>query len=375
MFPEIEYLDWITGRPEQAEFDLGSSDLRRTPPEPGEVVPPALTDLPAPPTDVTVEALLAEAYDVDPENVLVTAGATHANFLAVAATLNQSDDDEEQAEDETDPSDRVLVEKPSYEPLTATAEGLNATADRFRRPAEDDYALDPERVAGAMTDETVCVTVTNRHNPSGRLVGRETLSEVARTVADADARLLVDEVYAPFGTEPVEDGGAFGGPTAAGLPYTVVTNSLTKFFGFGGVRLGWLVADEKFVERARTIKHHVPAVAEPSRRLARRALAHASDLAAESRDRVRANHELLAEFVASRDDVSGFVAESSPFAFLAHESADGNEVTAAAWEADILVSPGRFFDDEERFRFAVCQPSERIRAALTQFAAVTDELG
>ncbi|WP_158056869.1 pyridoxal phosphate-dependent aminotransferase [Halorussus halophilus] len=378
MFPDIEYLDWITGRPERAEFDLGSSDLRRTPPGPDEVVPPALAGLPAPPEDVTVEALLADAYDVAPENVLVTAGATHANFLAVAATLRDPSEDEGDAtagsdeESAATATDRVLVEKPGYEPLTATPAGLGATVDRFRRPTEDDYALDPGRVEGAMTADTTCVTVTNRHNPSGRRVSRETLSEVARTVADADARLLVDEVYAPFGAKPVE--GAFGGPTAASLPYTVVTNSLTKFFGFGGVRLGWLIADEEFVERAQQVKYHVPAVAEPSRRLARRALAHASELAAESRDRIRANHDLLAELVATREDVSGYVADSCPFAFLAHDSADGDEVTAAAWEADTLVSPGRFFDDPEKFRVGVCQESQNMQEAVSRFGAVADEL-
>lgn len=381
VFPDIDYLDWITGRPERAEFDLGSSDLRREPPDEGAVVPPELASIPDPGSDWTVEALLAEAYDVALENVLVTAGATHANFLAVAAALGQATERaEDEAADEETANPRVLVEKPGYEPLRATPEGLGGTLDRFRRPEEDDYSLEPDRVSGALVEGTACVVVTNRHNPSGRGVGRQTLAEVAEEVTAEDARLLVDEVYAPFSEDAADDAignvtvGPFGETTAAGLPNTVVTNSLTKFFGFGDVRLGWLVADETFVERARKITHHLSTVAEPSRRLARRALFEASDLASESRARLRANHDLLASFVAERDDLSGFVSPGCPYAFLEHESADGTLVAEAAWEQGVLVVPGRFFDDDTRFRLSVCGDTGEMRAGLDRLGGTLDAL-
>jgi aspartate/methionine/tyrosine aminotransferase len=387
VFADIAYLDWIFGRPEQAEFDIGSSDLRRAPAEPDSVVPPALADTPTP--EATVEELLAEAYGVEPRNVLVTAGATHANFVAAGAALARAEDrrddeaDDDGAngiggdgigtDDESVPRNRVLVEKPGYEPLLATPAGLGATVDRFRRPAEAGYALDPDRVAGALVEDTVLVTVSNRHNPSGHRVGRDDLAAVARIAEEGDSTVLVDEVYAPFVAEP-EDG-PFGGPSAAGLPNAVVTNSLTKFFGFGDLSLGWLVADAEFVARARSMRHHVPAVSEPSRRLARRALADADRLAADSRERLRANHEALAEFVAAREDLAGTVEPGCPYAFLRHESADGDEVTRAAWDEGVLVVPGRFFDDSAGFRLGACRPPEEVRAGLDRLGNVLDSLG
>lgn len=359
MLPDIAYLDWIADRPDAAGWNLGSSALRRAPAGPGEVVPPALADRPTP--EATVEELLADAYGVEPENVLVTAGATHANFLAAAAALSESD------------SSRVLVEEPGYEPLRATPEGLGATVDRFRRPAAGNYPLDPDRVAEALADGAALVTVTNRHNPSGRRVGRDALARAAEAAADRDARLLVDEVYAPFDGEPGE--GPFGGPTAAGLPNAVVTNSLTKFFGFGELSLGWLVADAEFVESARAAGCHVPAVAEPSRRLARRALAAAPALAEEARERIRQNRAALAEFAAGREDLAGRVEPGCPIAFLEHESADGTAVAEAAWERGILVVPGRFFDDPDRFRVGACRDPDAVRAGLDRFGEALDALG
>jgi aspartate/methionine/tyrosine aminotransferase len=382
VFADIAYLDWMFGRPEQAEFDLGSSDLHRAPAELASVVPPALADTATP--EATVEKLLAEAYGVEPRNVLVTAGATHANFIAAGAALSRVENrrgDEEGTgaggegadDDEPPPKNRVLVEKPGYEPLLATPAGLGATVDRFRRPAEDGYPLDPDRVAGALVEDTVLVTVSNRHNPSGLRVGRDDLAAVARIASDGGSKLLVDEVYAPFVAEP-EDG-PFGGPSAAGLPKAVVTNSLTKFFGFGDLSLGWLVADAEFVARARSMRHHVPAVSEPSRLLARRALADADRLAAGSRERLRANHEALAEFVAAREDLAGTVEPGCTYAFLRHESADGDEVTRAAWDEGVLVVPGRFFDDSESFRIGGCRTPEEVRAGLDRFGSVLDSLG
>jgi aspartate/methionine/tyrosine aminotransferase len=363
MFPAVEYVEWITGRPEVAPHDLASSDLRGDREFESAAVLPALADLPDPPTGVNVETLVATEYGVDPEQVLVTAGATQANAIAAAAAMEGEPDDE---------GDTVLVEKPSYEPLVRTPQGLGANVNRFVRG--DDHALDPERAANALTDETRLVTVTNRHNPSGRLANPDALAEVARAAADTGARLLVDEVYAPYVTEPVEgEASAFGGPTAAGIDNTVVTGSLTKFHGLGDIRVGWLIADREFVKRARQVYHHLPSVAGTSRAQAARAL-YAEDLEVTQRELLAANADLLAEFVDARNDVVGEVSAGSTFAFLGHESADGDAVAAAAEDEGVLVVPGRFFEDAERVRVSLGRTPREMDAALRALAVALDRV-
>ena len=374
MFPRIDYVHWILPRIEAATHDLGSSDLR---PESGggdRVVPPRLADLPTPGADL--RTLVAEAYGVDAEQVLVTPGASVANALAAAAALGEA------AAAGTDGTGRggagaragrVLVEKPGYEPHVATPRGLGATVDRYRRG--ESWALDPDRIRAAAMDETCLVVASNRHNPSGARADRETLAAAAEAAATADARLLVDEVYAPYGRADAGDEGAFGGPTAAGLPNAVVTGSLTKFWGLGSLRVGWLVADPAFVERAREVAVHLPAVAGPSRTLARRALAAHETLAADQRARCLENHELLRSFVEDRSELDGPVFDGCPFALLAHESADGESVAAAAWEEGLLVAPGRFFGAPSGgVRVSLGLPPERAEDALSTFGDVLDGL-
>lgn len=359
MFPRVEYIHWIDGRAERARHDLATSDLSVDRHAPSTVVPPALEGLPDPDEDVTLEDQLADAYDVAPANVVVTAGATHAYVLAIAAALEGADD-------------RVLVELPGYEPLRRTPEALGATVDRFRRPREETYPLEPDRVAAAVVENTTLAVATNRHNPSGRLADRETLEATAAAADAAGARLLVDEVYAPYTAAAAE--GAFGGPTAAGLSGTVVTGSLTKFHGFGGLRVGWIVADEAFLERVAQAYAYLPVRAAPSTALGRRALHNVDGATAGARERLRENHRLLRTFVADRDDVAGRVNDGAPFAFLAHETSDGDAVAEAAWDRDLLVVPGRFFEDDDRFRVSLGGDPEAMREALEVLGATLDAL-
>lgn len=346
--------------------DLGTSELRGDRGFDPVEVPPRVTDLADPPAGVSVETLLATEYGVHPEQVVVTAGATHANFLAAAAALDLAD--------RGNRPERVVVESPGYEPLVKTPEMLGAEVTRFERPRPD-YPLDPDRVGDAAAEaEAALVTVTNRHNPSGRLSDRETLDAAAAAARDAGGRLLVDEVYAPYAPERREGETAFGGVTAAGLEGAVVTGSLTKFFGLGDVRLGWLIADREFVAAARRAWRHVPAVAGLSRAVGMRALYGADDLAARSRDLLRENAAALRAFVDRRGDVSGTVFEGNTFAFLDAEGFDGDEVTAAAWEQGVLVAPGRFFGDPRRVRISLGRDPESTRSALAALGGVLDGL-
>lgn len=387
VFSTIPYLAWIEGRPSAADHDLGSSDLRGSTPAGDGVVPPVLDGLSDPDGDASLESQLASVYGVSKAQVLATAGATHANFLAEAAVLGGAVSDAGGAST-PEGGPQVVVEEPGYQPLVRTPASLGARVDRFERPAADDHGLDVDRLRAVAADDFALAVVSNRHNPTGHLSSRESLREAARACADADGLLLVDEVYGPFvraADRPSTDdaGGpaadadsdrAFGGVTAAGLPNTLVTGSLTKFYGLGGVRIGWLVGPESVVARARDARHHVPAVAEPSRALARRAFHGRTRLTAAARDHLARNHDLLAAFVADRDDVSGRVHPGCPYALLAHDAASGDEVAEAARDRGVLVVPGRFFQRPGSVRVALGRPPEEATAALAAFGDVLDSI-
>ena len=94
-----------------------------------------------------VEAI-AQRYGVAPERVATATGAAGANFQVCAALL--------------EPGDDVLMERPGYDPLLGAARLLGANVVRFERRFEDGYALDPERVARAITPRTRLIIITRR---------------------------------------------------------------------------------------------------------------------------------------------------------------------------------------------------------------------
>lgn len=362
MFDAIPYLSWMHARHGAVTYDLGSSDLRAPDDEaPG---PAAVRDLPGPPAGETLETQLAAEYGVDEDQVLVTAGASHANLLVAAAVAG--------GEPGVEPRPQVLVEKPGYQPLVETPAALGLRVDRFLRRSDAAYRLLPERLAGAASDAFVLATVTNRHNPTGRLTDRETLEALAEVARAHDGHLLVDEVYAPFVTDPDPED-PFGGPTAVGLPNTVVTGSLTKFFGLGTLGIGWLVGPTDVVARARDAASHFPFAARTSRDFARRALANADDLAEAQRTRLRENHDLLSSFLTERPDLGGEVFAGSTFGLLAHETLDGDALVDAALERDLLLVPGRFFGRPESVRISLGRDTETMRAGLDVLAGVLDD--
>ncbi len=79
-----------------------------------------------------VEAI-AEHYGVAPDRVCTAAGASGANFLAIAAMVR--------------PGEELLCETPGYDPLVDAGELVGARVGRFERVFEDGWRLDPERVA------------------------------------------------------------------------------------------------------------------------------------------------------------------------------------------------------------------------------------
>jgi hypothetical protein len=168
-------------------------------------------------------AALAEKSGVAPSRIVLATGTSGANHLVFAALLAEGDE--------------VVLEHPGYEPIDALALHLGAVVKHFPRRPENGFRIDPEDVAAAVTPRTRLIVVSNLHNPSSIATDEATLLAIGAIAERVGAKAVVDEAYldATFGE----------GPRSAGLlgDAFVVTTSLTKVFGLGGLRCGWIVAE------------------------------------------------------------------------------------------------------------------------------------
>ena len=125
---------------------------------------------------------VAALHRVPYDNVLITTGATEANFVVNAALVG--------------PGDRVVVDAPMYSPLRDCPRGFGADVSEVARDCRDGWAFDIDRFRKAANRRTRLLVVCNLNNPTSSRVGRSELRELLDLAGELDAHLLVDETFA-----------------------------------------------------------------------------------------------------------------------------------------------------------------------------------
>lgn len=353
MFAPTRYLDWARRFYGKAEFDLASSGI---PPatfaEVGLALPP-LEDVSA---YERLRPSLAFYNDVPEAEVCPALGASQAFFLAYAALLS--------------PGDEILLEHPVYEPLVRAAEGLGAVVRSFSRRADEGYAVVPERVAASVTPKTRAIVVTNLHNPTGVRTSDATLRELALVAEARGAHLLVNEVYAPFDDLP-EDG-VFRASARKLAPNVVTVGSLTKCYGLGAHRVGWVTGPADVVERATaasvaTFGHLPLSYASLSATL----LANVGVFAKRAKGFFDGKRELAAQWLAQFPNASWSAPSSGLFGFVTLDGPRDRlaDIERFALEKSVLVGPGTFFGAPNGFRLSWASlPRDRFEEGLERLA-------
>ncbi len=285
--------------------------------------------------------------DVDPEReVLVTAGATEGIAATVMALCS--------------PGDEVVLLEPYYDSYAACVE-LASAVRRTVPMTFPDYRLDVGALEAAVSPRTRLILLNTPHNPTGRVLGREELEQVARVAREHDLLVVTDEVY-----EHLTFDGRVHVPMAT-LPgmadRTVTISSAGKTFSVTGWKVGWVVARPDVIDAVTTVKQFLTYVnAGPFQPAVAVGLALPDEVHAGTAARLQAGRDLLVEgLLEAGFDVSVpggtyfVVADAAP---LGHE--DGFDLCRRLPElAGVVAVPvAAFHDDPARgrslLRFAVC---------------------
>lgn len=163
---------------------------------------------------------------VDPENeVIVTIGAMGALSLSMLAVIN--------------PGDEIIVQEPlwsNYVSHCLLAGGQPVTVPVYE---DDDFNLKAEEIERKITARTKAILINSPCNPTGAVMSRENLEDIAELVRKYDLLVISDEVYDRIvydGTKHV---------SIASLPgmkeRTVIINSFSKTYAMTGWRVGYAV--------------------------------------------------------------------------------------------------------------------------------------
>ncbi len=181
-----------------------------------------------------VSSFLTRHYGVEYEpdtQVLITVGGSEAIDLCVRSLVT--------------PGDEVLIPEPSfvcYVPITQMAGGVPVTIETG---PENGFKLTAEQLEAHITPRTKLLIMPYPNNPTGAVMGREELEEIAAVVEKHNLLVLSDEIYAAL-TYTDE-----GHVTFSSLPgmkeRTVIVNGFSKAHSMTGWRLGYAAGPREII--------------------------------------------------------------------------------------------------------------------------------
>lgn len=164
--------------------------------------------------------------------VFITVGGSEAIDIAFRAML--------------DPGDEVLIPQPSYvsyEPCTVLAGGKPVIIELKE---ENEFRLTKEELLNAITDKTKILVLPFPNNPTGAIMEKADLIEIAEVVKEKDIYVMSDEIYSEL---------TYSGKhvSIASLPgmkeRTILINGFSKAYAMTGWRLGYAAAPEVILEQ------------------------------------------------------------------------------------------------------------------------------
>lgn len=160
-------------------------------------------------------------YDSRKE-VMVTVGGSEAIDIAFRAVIN--------------PGDEVLIPQPSFVSYLPCAVMAGAKPVIIELREEDEFRLTGAQLLSHITPKTKVLVLPFPNNPTGAVMGRAELEEIAKIATEKDLLVLSDEIYAEltYGTEHV---------SIVSLPgmkeRTILINGFSKAYAMTGWRLGY----------------------------------------------------------------------------------------------------------------------------------------
>ncbi len=168
--------------------------------------------------------IIAGQYEgLNADNILVTTGASEANFAVVSALVN--------------PGEHVIIEHPNYPSLYEVPRSLGCDVSLFTLRYENKFRPDLDELEKMIRPDTKLISITHPNNPTGSMISRDDLDNIIAMAENHGIPLLSDETY------------QFLAPSEAMLPPAAVLSenavsitSMSKCYGLPGIRTGWMAS-------------------------------------------------------------------------------------------------------------------------------------
>lgn len=297
-----------------------------------------------------LRAAIAALYESQaPENLIVTHGTIGANMLVHKTLVSRGD--------------HVVAVVPTYQQHYSIPESIGAEMHLLRLREEDGWLPDLDALREMVTAETRLIAINNPNNPTGALMGREILEEIAQIAREVGAWVLCDEVYR--GTAQTGDG---MGPSMADIyEKGISTASTSKAFSLAGLRLGWIAAPKEVIEAVAIHRDYdTISVGMVDDHFATLALENADRVLARSHAITRGNLAILSEWIATEPLMSWVKPVAGTTALLKYDldMPSRDFCVALLQETGVMFTPGSALNMEGYVRIGFANNPEVLREGL-----------
>ncbi|MFQ5920743.1 MAG: aminotransferase class I/II-fold pyridoxal phosphate-dependent enzyme [Nitrososphaerales archaeon] len=279
------------------------------------------------------------------DQIIVTPGGRFAVFLAFSTLLK--------------PGDEILVIEPAWPAYRDCAGLVNAKVRTLRTTLEDGWVPDLNELERMITDNSRMLVINYPNNPTGKVLGANSLDKIVAIAKDHKLLLLSDEVYSDYSFRK------FTSVLSSNYDDGIIVSSFSKGPAMTGFRVGYAAARKEIIQRmAKLQATALTSVAEPMQYAAISAL---------QKNSIRENAEVMKKrlfLIANRlkkMPVSFAEPEGAMYVFarVDLDSFRADQFVESTLEKGLALAPGGGFGNYPEFvRISAGQPENLIEEGL-----------
>ena len=299
--------------------------------------------------------------DTDPDSeICVLSGGYNALYIAFQTLI--------------DPGDEVIVPEPCLPQYWGNITLAGGRAVSLRLMGENDFRPDLEDLKMKVSDKTKVLLLNSPQNPTGSILTKEDLDNIASIAENNGLTVISDEVYEKFLY------GNYHHISFASLPgmskRTLTINSFSKTYAMTGWRVGYVAGDSDVVAKIRGISEHtIWCPNSIAQKAAVAALKGPQDCVREMVEEFRQRRDLI---TSGLNEIDGFSCNVPKGAFYAFPNIEGVGLSSMGLaqlllrKAKVAIVPGIAFGPlgESNIRFSFANSKDRISEALERIKKV-----
>lgn len=295
--------------------------------------------------------------------ILVTVGGSEAIDLAIRALVSSGDE--------------VIIPQPSYvcyEPITALAGGVPVIIET---KAENNFKLTADELKAKITDKTKVLILPYPCNPTGAIMEKDDLEQIAEVLRGTDIMVISDEIYSEL---TFSDSRHVSIASLEGMrERTVVINGFSKAFSMTGWRLGYACGPKEILGQITKI-HQFAIMCAPT--VSQYAAVAAMTQCDEVVETMLEEYDVRRRLIVDGFNKLGLTCHEPKGAFYAFPSIKSTGLTSEEFCEKLLYSkqvalvPGTAFGSsgEGFIRASYCYSTEHIKTALNKIAEFLEEI-